>query len=117
MNLAKLSNSVKYYILDTTPKNVVQKKVIVGIDPDSGYIVELDDTKNDDLVIFDCIYRDGFVKVKHIKSPKEGKKQINFSLPETVITKLQTLSDLEKRSATSMIEILIDREYNKLFAD
>lgn len=116
MNIIELANAVKYHVLDTTPKNVVQTKRLIATDENATCFLDVQDTTTEGLFYFDCIYRDGQVKISQVKR-STSRKAINSQVSEETYDKLNRLAIDEKRSMTFMLEWLVAEEFKRKYGE
>ena len=116
MNILELTNAIKCYVLDTTSKNVVQKKRLIATDENATAFLDVQDISREGLLYFDCIYRDGQVRIRQLEN-STARKAVNAQIGETTYNKLAMMAAADKRSMTSMIEWLIEEKYRQTYGE
>lgn len=116
MNIIELAHLVKCYVLDTTPRNVVNSKRLIATDENATTFLDVQDTSKEGLIYFDCVFKDGLVRLSEVKR-STARKPINAQVSEETYDKLNRMATDQKRSMTSMIEWLVEEKYRQTFGE
>lgn len=116
MNLIELAQQVKCHVIDTTPRNVVNSKRLIATDENATTFLDVHDTSREGLIYFDCVVKDGQVRLSEVKR-STSRRPINAQVSEETYDKLNRMATDQKRSMTSMIEWLVEEKYRQTFGE